>query len=166
MSALAKLLTHGLLSASTRIDQELPEILSSWDAGEAVKLEAIRDAGFRETMEEIAANLPLDYDPQHGWYMRRSCKSISGSVLGHLLDSDSICQPSQLSSAQTVAVRAAPYLQELLAEYPGLMDELPVIMTSMLDGNAILLADLENPDLRDALRKLLLKMVMCLFAAP
>jgi hypothetical protein len=33
----------------------------------------------------------------------------------------------------------APFLHELLSDYPGLCDELPPIIDNMLDGNAILL---------------------------
>ena len=150
-------LAYGLIKQE-RIASELPEILAAWDAGEAVNLEAIKDVTFKYVMEMVVSHLQcLKYDANHGWYKPPDCASVSGAMLSALLKARAIRQPTELDSAQTLAFRAAPHFHEMIKEYPGLVEELPLILEALLDGQEMDISSLDNLELRDSLKKFFIK---------
>jgi len=137
---------------------ELPEMFNSFDAGEAVNLSAIIDDKYRKHLELLMSHLPLSEHPIAGWHRSPDAPSVSGFILGELLDTGAIKQPKHLSNAETHAYRAIPYLQEILKEFPELINELPVLLDNILNGNVLVLDGLANHDLRHSLSILLKKL--------
>ncbi len=148
-------LTRALLLFPQLLD-DIPAMIASLDTGESVNTDAIKDAHMREELVKILRCLPLQYESRSGWYKRPEIVSVGGVLLMELLDAGSIKQPGVLNEAEALASRSAPQrLLTLLASFPELRLELPMLFDSLLDGQALQVDGMDNIDVAAGLRLLL-----------
>ncbi len=155
MEDLSSHLTVALLHFPQLLD-DFPSIIASLDSGESVNVEAIQDIGLRDALTNVLRCLPVKYEQHSGWYKLPEVVSVGGILLMELLNAGSIKQPSALSEAETLASRTAPLrLLTMLGRFPELRADLPGLLDSLLDGQALQLDGLENQEVADQLTQLL-----------
>jgi len=155
MEDLSSHLTVALLHFPQLLE-DFPSIIASLDSGESVNVEAIQDIGLRDALTNVLRCLPVKYEQHSGWYKLPEVASVGGILLMELLNAGSIKQPSALSEAETLASRTAPLrLLTMLGRFPELRADLPGLLDSLLDGQALQLDGLENQEVADQLTQFL-----------
>jgi len=128
------LLTFGLLHFPALL-AELPLLINSFDKNESVLLQLVQDGNYRRYLVRLMKLLPV---VQHGDGSHSKHPSVSGVgkwILQELEKCKSIYQPSNLTEAQVLTSRTFPvYLFSTLEKYPVLIDDLPSLFQTLLNG--------------------------------
>ncbi len=153
-------LTYGFLRFP-RGFEELTEMITALDAGESVNLLNISDPDYRDWLIQVVSYLPVEYSETRGGFNKSpDCLSLSGIVLWKLLELNVIKQPSTLSDPETVSFRSMQLAMDMTVASPTLIFELPIILTNLIDGNAMKLDGISDDDLREQLERLLIMVDM------
>jgi hypothetical protein len=144
------------------LGEQLPMMITSLDEDEYIDTERIRsNDGLRRYLErDLLPLLPVEFTPSRGW--SRSCAdvSISAFLADHFaFTGEAVPVPEAkagLSAAQSTAYRiGAPRLLQLLSDLPGLKNELSGFLLSMEEGNRVLLDEMEDEVVGEALNRFL-----------
>lgn len=155
-SYFSALLSSGILTFPS-LFEDFPAMISTIDSGQAVNINKISDKKKASILNRIFSCLPLVNDPNHGWYYNNSKtgEKVSSIILKKLLEEKVIKQPKVLNQSELLASQKAPLaLLELFSKFPELLNEIPTLLSSLLDGKAIDVEDIENEDVRDGLESL------------
>lgn len=147
----------GALLSYPKLFEELPQILIAMDKGEYINIEAISNTVMRDGLLHIMRQIPVvSREPGQGWYRNDPKTTVSSFILKYLVDCKMVIEPRKLSSSEQQASRSAPMnLLTMLQDFPALLEELPVLLDQIFDGNAVQLQNLPNEDLAYGIEKLL-----------
>eukprot|EP01038_Epipyxis_sp_PR26KG_P012923 gene12923-17321_t len=159
VDSLSGLLTWTLLNQPNLFD-ELPLIISSLDANEAINVSNIKDNKKKSCLIQILKYLlphGVLYDDDLGYYKgRENTINIGGQVLNILLTEKTIKQPLSLTSVEkTTSSKYVSLCFEVLNKFPILLSDLPLLFQQLIDGNSVQLNDISDKSIQKALDKLL-----------
>lgn len=152
----SSILSAGILNFPS-LFHDFPAMIASMDSGQYVNIDNISDKKKSDLLHRIFSCLPgvISKDSNYGWHAINADDKVSSHILKTLLNDSVIKQPKELSQSETVASQKAPLLLlELLSKFPELLQEIPTLLTTLLDGNTIDVEDIENEDVRESLELL------------
>lgn len=149
------LLSSGILHFPS-LFEDFPAMISTIDSGQAVNIYKISDKKKAFILNKLFSCLPLINDSNYGWHSNsKTGEKISSIILKKLLEEKVIKQPKELNQSELLASQKAPStLLVLVSNFPELLNEIPTLLSSLLDGKAIDVEDIENEDVRDGLESL------------
>jgi hypothetical protein len=149
MSGLADVLSHSLVVHPV-LFHELPGLISALDAGKQVVIDQQSSDPLQATILRILQELPTNCSTASVW-TKSDCLSLNRTIVSHLLSSQTIIQPQELSLDERLAVKSCKTLIRILESNHDILPDIVSLLKNLLDGEGVDVSGLENPTLKDDL---------------
>lgn len=160
---LGDVITFGLLSFPV-LHSELPTMINALDENRGIMTINIDDKELRSYLDNLMTYLPVKHIEREGWCKDNdqltsnsderghNSASIRSYILNELLKSGAIVQPSDMTSNQSHSSRfTASKLLNIASKYPSLIPDIQPILSSIYDGGAVNIDELDNEEVSEML---------------